>query len=146
MKHTDFTFRCYFEGVKIRNPDPDLVLRLELSTNGCYFDNDPKLLNFQSDHKFTPARAFVGDARAVTFEYDPAHPECITCDGEYGQERDYTMLTPMTYWTIRILDDEYGTIKRSDLDFSGFTGLRMEFLCEFTRPNYETLQGKKLLS
>lgn len=71
-------------------------------------------------------RAFVGDPRALLFEYVP-DSGVILCDGQWGQLRDYTKHTPMTNWEVGI---EAPSDDLAKLDFSAFSGIRMEFECE----------------
>jgi hypothetical protein len=67
----------------------------------------------------------------LLFEYVPGS-NVVTCDGYYGQERDYTKHTPITNWSIRLVHGSGDILQVKDLDFSGFTGVRLEFLCDFT--------------
>lgn len=71
-------------------------------------------------------RTFVGDQRALLFEYEPALGAIIR-DGQWGQMQDYTKHTPMTNWEIGIEASEH---ELAQLDFSELTGIRMEFDCE----------------
>lgn len=112
--------RCFLNGAKLlSSPDKttSTSIRLELSTNGQFFDIDP--------YKTAP-RAFVGDPRRILFEYEP-NTKAIRCDGDYGQEQDYTKHTPMTTWQISIDTSGVGSAKPSEIDFSGLTGITMEF-------------------
>lgn len=100
------------------------VVRLELRTSRQFFD--------RSWISSVP-RTFIGESRTILFEYSPS-TGAISCDGNYGQERDYTKHTPITTWLVRLLDDSAGEgdrIAPSNLDFTSFTGLRLEFLCDF---------------
>jgi hypothetical protein len=116
--------RCWLNGVKANSTYRDreaLGLRLELTTNGQFFDRD---LRTQAP------RAFIGDRRRIMFEYAPSS-KVILCDGNYGQERDYTKHSPMAMWQVRIDDRMMDGVAAAELDFSGFTDIRLEFSCEF---------------
>ena len=88
-------------------------------------------------------RTFLGESRTLLFEYSSLD-QSISCDGLFGQERDYTKHTPITTWEISVgsgmamdLADESGTetmqhglSASQKLDFSGFNGLALEFVCD----------------
>lgn len=73
----------------------------------------------------------MGASRTIIFEYQPGTRN-VLCDGNYGQQLDYTKHTPMTNWTVQLQDDGADLYALGDLDFAGFQGITMEFLCDFT--------------
>lgn len=145
-------YRCYLEGLEWTSPsEQSNSLRVVMKTDGRFFDIDTvpraSLLTAASEtgsslptpdgsasNGITTAasdlvpvtRAFIGDPRTLLFEYVPGSGT-IVCDGQWGQVRDYTKHTPMTNWEIGI---EASNEALKQLDFSGFTGVRMEFECE----------------
>jgi hypothetical protein len=94
---------------------------LELSTTGKFFDLGAK---------FGIPRSFVANRRRVVFEYDVVTGD-VLCDGSYGQERDYTKHSPMTSWLIKVDNRGIATAPAAEIDFTAFTGIKMEFECEF---------------
>ena len=67
----------------------------------------------------------------MVLDYRP-DTNVIVCDGSYGQERDYMKYTPMTKWSIRAVGDGTDALSLTDMDFSGFQGTMIKFLCDFT--------------
>ena len=54
------------------------------------------------------------------------------------------MHTSITTWQIRIISEEYGTLRTKDLDSSGFRGIKMDFFfAEFVRPDSDTLVNER---
>lgn len=115
--------RCYLDGVKTVCPPTGMdTLRLYLKTPGRF--SDIALPGARTDR----VSNFVGDARALLFEYVPLDGS-IVCDGEYSQQRDCTLQTPLTEWEVCIAP---GGLEVKDLDLEELTGLRMEFWCDVT--------------
>ncbi|KAK4663532.1 hypothetical protein QC763_609220 [Podospora pseudopauciseta] len=115
--------RCYLDGVKTVYPPTEMdTLRLYLKTPGRF--SDIALPGARTDR----VSNFVGDARALLFEYVPLDGS-IVCDGEYSQQRDCTLQTPLTEWEVCIAP---GGLEVKDLDLEELTGLRMEFWCDVT--------------
>ncbi|EWZ30181.1 uncharacterized protein FOBCDRAFT_144708 [Fusarium oxysporum Fo47] len=120
--------RCYLEGASVA-PDSDATgegagIRLFLKTSGRFYDIN---LPGRKDGA-APFNAFVGDARALLFEYS-VKDRSIICDGEYGQNLDYTRQSPLTEWELSI---GAGGLQARDLDFTNLKGIRMEFWCDIT--------------
>ncbi|KAM5376208.1 hypothetical protein ACJA88_007319 [Fusarium oxysporum] len=120
--------RCYLEGASVA-PDSDATgedagIRLFLTTSGRFYDIN---LPGRKDGA-APFNAFVGDARALLFEYS-VEDRSIICDGEYGQNLDYTRQSPLTEWELSI---GAGGLQARDLDFTNLKGIRMEFWCDIT--------------
>ncbi|EGU80028.1 hypothetical protein FOPG_15971 [Fusarium oxysporum f. sp. conglutinans race 2 54008] len=124
--------RCYLDGVSLPTGQ---ALKIQLKTSGRFFDRD--CLQEKSSNLLVPVRAFVGDARTLLFEYNPTSKNIIT-DGLWGQERDYTKHTPMTSWNISIIN--YPGINNDasavQVDFSGFSGITLEFTCDVVWTGY----------
>ncbi|KAL9562967.1 hypothetical protein ACKAV7_012918 [Fusarium commune] len=92
-----------------------------------HFSEDCKL-EFYTKDGAAPFNVFVGDARALLFEYS-VEDRSIICDGEYGQNLDYTRQSPLTEWELTI---GAGGLQAKDLDFTDLKGIRMEFWCDIT--------------
>ncbi|KAE8155710.1 hypothetical protein BDV40DRAFT_306746 [Aspergillus tamarii] len=136
--------RCWLEGVKTNS---DLPIRLQLGSDGQFFDRNPAdeipavidtglyedvvFYNLLHNPPPSPIKRYVGDARMIVFEYKP-RANSIVCDGMYGQERDYTKYTPMTRWSIQVVENDSDTAKLNQIDFSQFQGIVMEFVCDVT--------------
>ncbi|KAK0665601.1 hypothetical protein QBC41DRAFT_282591 [Cercophora samala] len=115
--------RCYLDGVKtVCSTLETKTMRLYLKTPGRF--SDIALPGAWTDR----VSNFVGDARALLFEYD-LEDGAIICDGEYSQQRDCTLQTPLTEWEISIAP---GGLEAKDLNLEGLTGLRMELWCDVT--------------
>lgn len=120
--------RCYLEGASVA-PDSDATgesagIRLFLKTSGRFYD-----INLPGRKDGAALfDAFVGDARALLFEYS-VEDLSIICDGEYGQNLDYTRQSPLTEWELSI---GTGGLQARDLDFTNLKGIRMEFWCDIT--------------
>ncbi|KAG7407650.1 hypothetical protein Forpe1208_v012723 [Fusarium oxysporum f. sp. rapae] len=119
---------CYLEGVSVA-PNFDATgensgIRLLLKTSGRFYDIN---LPGRKDGA-APFNAFVGDARALLFEYS-VEDRSIICDGEYGQNLDYTRQSPLTEWELTI---GAGGLQVKDLDFTDLKDIRMEFWCDIT--------------
>ncbi|KAK4172154.1 hypothetical protein QBC36DRAFT_349786 [Triangularia setosa] len=115
--------RCYLDGAKTIRPPAEIeTLRLYLKTSGRF--SDIALPGARRDRVYN----FVGEVRTLLFEYDVGD-WTIVCDGEYSQQRDCTLQTPLTEWEVTIAP---GGLEMKDLDLEGLTGLRMEFWCDIT--------------
>lgn len=113
--------RIYLHG--IASETERKVLRLALKTTGRFVDVAPP-------RKFTTASstyAFTGDARTVIFETDLAKSELVTCDGEYGQAKDYTIQTPFTEWTVALAK---GGLTAEELSVDGLDAVSLELVCD----------------
>ncbi|KAJ2903883.1 hypothetical protein MKZ38_009169 [Zalerion maritima] len=116
--------RCYLEGVTPLSAAraAGSSLALVLKTSGEFQDLDfPRYPT-----RTSLLRSFVGETRKILFETDASSGE-ILCDGDLGQERDYTLHTPFTDWMVSISGAGLGV---KELDFSKVQGLRFEFWCE----------------
>ncbi|KAK0751019.1 hypothetical protein B0T18DRAFT_425730 [Schizothecium vesticola] len=132
--------RCFLEGVKHESTQsyPHPYLRLALTSDSSFFDNDLNLAGYNTgkERLYTPSRVYIAGRRVFSFEYDPNIDDrkaSINCDGDVGMEKEFTSYTPITAWQVRIVDDEYGVVTREQLRWEGFSGVRMEFFCEFVR-------------
>ncbi|KAM7193874.1 hypothetical protein V8F33_007560 [Rhypophila sp. PSN 637] len=125
--------RCYLDNVKMAKGGQSLKLQLE--TSGRFYDRDS--LQEDADKLIVPIRAFVGDPRKLLFEYRPQTNEVVT-DGLWGQERDYTKHTPLTTWKVSVPGWHADTSLDSsiDIDWSGLTGVTMEFVCDVIWSGY----------
>lgn len=140
--------RCYLEGIQARPIANGLsytvpsIMRLQLKTDGRFYDlqderSDTTGLVIDGTAQDQPrlVRSFVGDSRRVLFEYQLTD-DSILCDGMYGQQRDYTKHTPITTWEMSVVQPA-ATMKAAwDLDFSAFTGVKVEFICEVVWSGY----------
>jgi hypothetical protein len=121
--------RCYLDGVKASGGDSNLSLKL--STEASFFDIDlprnSKENEANSEAVAFNTRSFVGERRALLFEYD-LNDKTILCDGEYLSENEYTTFSPFTTWTVAV-DSGAGA---SSLDFDGLNSVRLEILCDVT--------------
>ncbi|KAF2001030.1 hypothetical protein P154DRAFT_407341, partial [Amniculicola lignicola CBS 123094] len=113
--------RVHLRGLKAQTPGS---LRFTLQTSGRFLD-----IPEPDDKTASSTRAFIGDPRALVFEKEVGidGEETITCDGDYGLNRDYTMQTPFTEWTVTIA---HGGLKLEDIDVQALTGVEVELLCE----------------
>ncbi|EMT62732.1 hypothetical protein FOC4_g10006365 [Fusarium odoratissimum] len=120
--------RCYLEGVSVAPSfyatGDNASIRLLLKTSGRFYDIS---LPGRKDGA-APFNAFVGDARALLFEYS-VEDRSIICDGDYGQNLDYTRQSPLTEWELTV---GVGGLQAKDLDFTHLKGIRMEFWCDIT--------------
>ncbi|KAI3319340.1 hypothetical protein HD806DRAFT_509714 [Xylariaceae sp. AK1471] len=120
--------RCYLEGLDTVASDTLSSLRLLLRTSGRFYDINLPNVYGTKEESGPGYRAFVGDPRTILFEYQPTDSSII-CDGEYGQELDYTKQSPLTDWEVAIAR---GGLSIDDLKLDGLTGLRMELWCDVT--------------
>ena len=124
--------------MKVKSQAGNFPLRVISSSDGQFYDRDlpnsyktagrVTALSEVSATDVVLARAFIGETRTVLFEYDLASG-AILCDGSFGQRDDYTKYTPFAEWTIDLTSSK---IHPGDLDWSGFTGISCEFLCDVT--------------
>jgi hypothetical protein len=119
--------RVHLRGVKTSSSRP---LRLAIQTNGRFLD-----ISEPDDATVSDTRSFIGDSRIVLFEKEiSGSEERITCDGDYGLSKDYTMQTPFTDWSVEIAR---GGLEVGELDLSSLSGVEVEFLCDFSYADYK---------
>lgn len=105
----------YLEGVTTKNKED--TIKLLIQTSASFADKD-----IESPHR---TRAYISLPREFLFEYNPRSKEVVT-EGEYIGTNTSVLHAPFTNWKVAIQGDPGG------LDFSGFTGVRLELWCEFT--------------
>lgn len=140
--------RCYLEGLQaipmangLSHTVPS-IMRLQLKTDGRFYDlqddrpdTDGLVTDGTVQDQARLMRSFVGDPRRLLFEYQLTD-DSIICDGMYGQERDYTKHTPITTWEMSVVQPAATTKAAWDTDFSAFTGVKVEFICEVVWSGY----------
>lgn len=119
--------RVHLRGIKATSGSRPL--RLAVQTSGRFVD-----IPEPGNETISDTRAFIGDARTVLFEKEiDGAEERITCDGDYGLSKDYTMQTPFTDWTVEIAR---GGLKLEEFDVHGLSGVDIELLCDFSYIDY----------
>lgn len=135
-EHTEFAglFRIRLSRVRVHLCGAKTLLhrslRLAIHTNGRFLD-----IPEPDNETVSDTRLFTGDSRMVLFEKKMSGgEERITCDGDYGLSKHYTMQTPFTDWTVEIAR---GGLKVEEIDVDGLSGVDMEFLCDFSYVDYK---------
>ena len=145
--------RCYLKGIRglVSSNAPaeprldPLSIRIQLDTSGSFIDIQDKGRVTQAlipNDTTAPREAlqnqsYIGAPRRLLFQYQPKDNK-IVCDGLYGQAKDYTKHSPITTWNIKLLN------AKGAVDFEGFTGLQLEFMCDVIWSGYA--QGNMLPS
>ncbi|RAH86320.1 hypothetical protein BO86DRAFT_395756 [Aspergillus japonicus CBS 114.51] len=144
--------RCWLEGI---TTESNLPVRLELGTDAQFVDRNPTdpapahSSSTVSDRTpedidedlgedrvlaslLAPTMRYVGVARKLLFEYEP-RSKAIHCDGVFSEDPAYTRFTPITRWSVRVVEGGSDSAKRGEIDFTGFTGITMEFMVDCAR-------------